>query len=217
MKFYIDDLRMSPYTFFVESALREKGLAFETVEVGFAGNRSQSAVFQGRTFTDLIPAIEDGGLLLSESLAILEYLDEKYPSPKYPPILPSTTEDRARARMLLSWYRCGMIALRNERSTETIFHPERRGQKLPPLSDAARDEVGELVAALTEILKPGAEFLFGRYSVVDTETALMLTRLIANGDAVDPRLKTYAERVWARESGRPFISAPRKAFRSYYA
>jgi glutathione S-transferase len=214
MRFYIDELRLSPYTFSVLVALLEKGVPFETVEVGFAANRSLTPAFKGQTFTDLIPALEDGGLLLSESSAILEYLEERFPERR---IFPADLGDRARARMLLSWYRCGMKALREERSTETIFHVEKRGQKLPPLSPAARDEVAELLPALLATLKPGAVFLFGGWSIVDTETALMLYRLMANGDPVDPRLAHYAAAIWNRPSSRAFIDAPRKAFRSYYA
>jgi glutathione S-transferase len=217
MKFYTDELRLSPYTFSVATALHEKRLKFETVEVGFEMNRSLTPAFRGRTFTDLIPALEDRDLVLSESLAILEYLEERYPAPQYPAILPLSIDDRARARMLLSWYRCGMTALRNERSTETFLHPELRGRALPPLSEAAKDEVGELTAALSALLAPAPnEYLFGGWTIVDSETSLMLHRLIANGDPVDPRLQAYAEHVWTRPSGRIFLDAIRKPFRSDY-
>lgn len=221
MKFFIDDLRLSPYTFTVLSALIEKGAPYELKEVSFENNRSTTPAFMGRTFTDLIPAIDDDGFVLSESLAILEYIEEKFPPPEFPSILPRNKQDRARARMLLSWYRCGMQALRKERSTETVFYPEARqseGKPLPPLSPDALDEVSELTTCLKSFLKPGAPYLFGdRWSIADTETALMLHRLIANGEELAPELKEYAEGLWNRASVREFVEHPRKPFRSYYA
>jgi len=221
MKFFIDDLRLSPYTYSVLSALIEKGAPYEMKEVSFADNRSVTPAFAGRTFTDLIPAIDDDGFVLSESLAILEYLEEKYPAPQYASIHPAKRSERAHARMLLSWYRCGMQALRKERSTETVFYPEARrpdGKPLPPLSAEAREEVADLATCLKTILKPGAPYLFGdRWSIADTETALMLHRLILNGDELDPGLREYAESLWNRPSIQEFVEHPRKPFRSYYA
>jgi glutathione S-transferase len=215
MKLFVDDRRLSPYTYSVQTALREKNIEFELVEVSFEKNQSTTPAFMGRTFTDLIPAIDDDGFILSESLAILEYLEDRFASPKHPSVLPSDLKDRARARMLLSWYRCGMSALRNERSTETIFYPETRAN-LAAFTEMAKEEIRELTEALGSMLKPGADHLFDRWSIVDAETALMLQRLVANGEMLDPRLKAYAEKNWNRPSVREFVSHRRPAFRSYY-
>ena len=97
MKFYIDSLWLSPYTYSVLSALREKKIPFELEEVRFESNRSVSGPFKDRTFTDLIPAIEEDGFLLSESLAILEYLEDRYPEPA---LFPRDPVAKARCRQL---------------------------------------------------------------------------------------------------------------------
>lgn len=214
MKLYLDDLYLSPYTYSVHTALREKDLPFETVEVSFEKGRVVTSAFRNLTPTDLIPALEDGGWVLSESLAILEYLDERYPAS---PIFPAGLRERVQARTLLSWYRCGFHALRKERSTETIFYA---GIVRPegPLSTEAREEVADWMRFLDGIRKPGAEFLFeGRWTIADSETALMLQRLIRNGETVDADWRAYAERLWRRPSVREFVDRERKPFRSYYA
>lgn len=216
MKLYIDELWISPYTYTVFCALREKQLNVELQEVAFAANRSLDSGFSARCPTDLIPLLEDDGFSIFESSAILEYLEDKYPAPQHPSILPSGVRERAEARMLMSWYRCGFHALRNERSTETVFYESNR-MKLPPLSAAALDEAREWFVVLERTLKPGTGFLFGTWSIADTETALMLHRLIRNGDEVSPRLRDYAESLWQRPSMREFVVRERKPFRSYYA
>lgn len=212
---FLDDLYLSPYTYSVFAALREKGLEFDVHETHFEQGRTTDPAFAGRTFTDLIPALQHGDLVLSESLAILEYLEERFPAPGHPRLLPASLEDRARARLLLSWYRSGFHALRDERSTETVFYDDRRATR--PLSDKAQDEVAEWKVALRTYLKPGASFLFGEWCIADTETALMLHRLIRNGDALEQDLVAYAQAQWRRPSAAEFVERARRPFQSYYA
>lgn len=212
---FLDDLYLSPYTYTVLAALHEKRLDVAIHETHFEQGRTTDSTFAGLTFTDLIPALRHGDLVLSESLAILEYLEERWPAPAHPRLLPATLEDRARARLLLSWYRCGLHALREERSTETVFFADLRAKR--PLSEKARDEVADWLRALRATLRPGASFLFGEWCIADTETALMLQRLIRNGDAVDADLVAYADAQWRRPSAAEFVDKARRPFRSYYA
>lgn len=116
--------------------------------------------------------------------------------------------------MLLSWYRSGMKALRDERSTETIFYPELRAKQ--PLSSDAQDEVTEWLSFLSKTGAIQRGTLFSEWSIADAETALMLQRLLKNGDRVPSEWRDYAELQWGRASVRPFVEHSRKPFRSYY-
>ena len=60
----------------------------------------------------LVPALVDGDETITQSLAIIEYLDEKYPSP---PLLPSTPEDRARVRSIALLIACDIHPIDNLR------------------------------------------------------------------------------------------------------
>lgn len=211
IRLYIDDLRLSPYTYTVNAALKEKGIAFDLVPIRFEKGKSLDPGFARLSPTELIPFFVDGDLKLSESLAMLEYIEETHPSK---PILPKDLKTRAQARMLLSWYRCGMTALRNERSAETLFYSELRSTT--PLSEEAKEEVRDLTKHLKALLKPGATFLFGEWSIADHETALMLQRLIRNGDEIDSDLKAYANKIWERPSAKEWVEFKRPAFKSYY-
>lgn len=216
-RFYIDYEWLSPYTFTVHAALLEKGVLFDLREVRFKGGECLDEEYRGKTPTDLIPGLDDGDGTLWESLAILEYLEEKYPAPKYASLWPKAPGERALARALLSWYRCGFKALRDERSTETIFYDSERA-KTKPLSAAAREEVREWMVALEPRLRAGGGFLFGaQWSIADSETALMAQRLLATpGFELDSRLRALAERVWQRPSSRAFVEHARPPFQSYY-
>jgi len=214
LRLFIDDLWLSPYTYSVHTALLEKKMGFTLEQVGFEQGKSLSPAFRDRAPTELIPLLEEGSFVLAESLAILEYIEERYPSPDFPSILPRDFHERGHARMLLSWYRCGMKALRDERSTETIFYPELRAKQ--PLSSDAQDEVNEWLSFLSETGATKRGTLFSEWSIVDAETALMLQRLLKNGDPVAAEWRSYAELQWERPSVRPFVEHTRKPFRSYY-
>jgi glutathione S-transferase len=214
IRLYVDATWMSPYSYTVFTALKEKEIPFQVHEVRFVRGEVADPEFAGKTYTDLIPMLQHGDHCISESLAMLEYLEETFPSPKHRALFPKDPIDRARARMFLSWYRCAFIALRDERATETIFYEAARAKK--PLSQAAKEEVAPWMKALSDLKKPGSDFLFGDWSIADTETALMLHRLIANGEQVSPELKTYAEKLWKRPSMSEFVGHARVSPDGYY-
>jgi glutathione S-transferase len=86
---------ISPNSNRVWMTLLEKGLEFELVEVKLNGEQFKPEFLAISPFHH-IPALVDNGLNLVESLAILDYLDSKYPTPK---MLPAKAEDLAIARM----------------------------------------------------------------------------------------------------------------------
>lgn len=82
----------------VEIALRLKGVEFEAVAPpGGYG----SALYKATVPAGTIPAIVDGDLVLAESEAIVEYLEEAYP---LPPLLPEGPAARARCRQLARFH-----------------------------------------------------------------------------------------------------------------
>jgi glutathione S-transferase len=75
--------------------LLEKGLDFETVEVQLDGQQFQPEFLAMNPFHH-IPVLVDGDQTVIESLAILDYLEAKYPQP---PMLPTDANDLAKVRM----------------------------------------------------------------------------------------------------------------------
>jgi glutathione S-transferase/RNA polymerase-associated protein len=91
------DHPLSPYGQKVKVALREKGLAFETVSPGGLGAGGAAGAFVEANPRAEVPALIDGEVRVFDSTIILEYLEDAYPTP---PLLPAAAADRARVRMI---------------------------------------------------------------------------------------------------------------------
>jgi maleylpyruvate isomerase len=110
---------MKLYTFFrssasyrVRIALNLKNLPYESVPKAFAKAEHRAPEYLALNPQGLLPALETDGTVLSQSLAIIEYLEERYPDP---PLLPATAIDRARVRSLALSIACEIHPLNNLR------------------------------------------------------------------------------------------------------
>lgn len=96
----------------VRIALNLKGLAYEPVPVDLVASAQTREDFLARNPQGLVPLLEDGAVRLTQSLAIIEYLDEVHPEPA---LLPSDPHARARARALALAIACDIHPLNNLR------------------------------------------------------------------------------------------------------
>lgn len=200
---YIDSNHTSPYAMFAYIGLKEKDLPFDTVQINIREKHHKVPEYQDLSLTGKIPTLVHGDFALAESSAILEYLEEVFPSPAYPRLLPQDVQQRARARQVQAWLRSALLALRQERPTTVFF------ESAPidtPLSDAARTDADKLIAVANSLIPDNAGNLFGEWCVADTELALMLNRLIANGDNMPEKLKRYVQAQWARPSVQVWVA-----------
>jgi maleylacetoacetate isomerase len=104
----------SSAAFRVRIALHYKGLSFESIPVHLlrGGGEQHAAAFAERNPARLIPVLEDGALALTQSLAIIEYLDEMHPTPA---LLPADAAGRAAVRALALSIACDIHPLNNTR------------------------------------------------------------------------------------------------------
>jgi maleylacetoacetate isomerase/maleylpyruvate isomerase len=93
MKLY--DYWRSSAAYRVRIALHLKGLAFEQVPVDLRAGEQRHEDYLERCPQGLVPYLEDGGFAITQSQAIIEYLEERYPRPA---LLPDDAKQRARAR-----------------------------------------------------------------------------------------------------------------------
>lgn len=104
----------SSASFRVRIALNWKGLVYETIPVHLqrGGGEQLSDAYRRTNPAGLVPALDDGGALLTQSLAIIEYLEEVHPAP---PLLPAEPLARARVRSIALSIACEIHPLNNLR------------------------------------------------------------------------------------------------------
>ena len=112
---------MKLYTYFrssaayrVRIALNLKGLDYEAVPVHLVrgGGEHRQPAYLGLNPAGLVPALEDQGQVLTQSLAIIEYLEESHPQPA---LLPAAPLDRARVRAIAQAIACDIHPVNNLR------------------------------------------------------------------------------------------------------
>jgi glutathione S-transferase len=91
------DHPLSPYGQKVKIALREKGVAFETLSPGGLGAGGAGGAFAQANRRAEVPTLIDGDVAVFDSTVILEYLEDCHPTP---PLLPRSPVDRAWVRMI---------------------------------------------------------------------------------------------------------------------
>ncbi len=112
---------MKLYTFFrssasyrVRIALNLKGLTYEQVPIHLrrGGGEQFAASYKTINPQALVPALEDDGRILTQSLAIIEYLEERHPKPA---LLPADPADRALVRSMALIIACEIHPIQNLR------------------------------------------------------------------------------------------------------
>jgi glutathione S-transferase len=200
-----DALWESPYVFSVFVALREKGLDFQHRPLSLQAGEHRGGDYPSRSITGRVPALQHGDFWLSESSAIGEYLEDAFPPPRHPRLYPEGVRDRARARQVQAWLRSDLLQLRMERPTSSIFV----GAKVKALTPDAQKVVDRFLRSCGELLPRGAAHLFGSFTIADADLALMLQRLVANGDPVPEHVAAYARGIWARGPIQEWVRHPR--------
>ncbi len=210
LELFVDSFWISPYAFTAFVALTEKGLAFEVRPVALNAHEQDAPAFRDATLTGRVPALRHGDFWLAESSAIVDYLDDAFTDA--PRALPKDVKDRARARQLLGWIRSDLGAIREERSTATMFY----AKATAPLTKAGEAAAAKLVRVAEAVIPSGRDTLFpGGFCIADADLAFMLHRLILNGHEVPARVRGFAERVWRRPSVHAFVAHERLPFEAY--
>ena len=117
----------SSASFRVRIALQWKGLAYEYLPVQLARGEQKKPEFGALSAEGLVPLLElDDGRRLTQSMAIIEYLDETHPQP---PLLPADPAGRARVRALAQIVACEIHPLNNLRVLKYLVNDLKVGDE----------------------------------------------------------------------------------------
>lgn len=179
-------------------ALNIKGAAYEQAPVDLRAGEQKSEAFHALNPQGLVPALETPDGVLTQSSAILEWLEERYPEP---PLLPSAPGERAIVRAMAMAVACDIHPLNNLRVLKYLKHP--LGQEQPVIDSWIAHWIAEGFAALEAMIaRHGGRFAFGD-SLTLADCHLVPQYYAAQRYGVDcstyPRLVDSARNAMAEE------------------
>lgn len=143
-------------TYRVRIALSLKGLAWQTVPVDLPGHAHHDDAYRRLQPQGLVPALEADGLVLGQSPAILEWIEETFPEP---PLLPADPAARAIVRAMAAMMACDIHPLHNPRVFDRL--KARHGASETDTAAWAAHWIAEGFAALESLIaRHGRGFAF---------------------------------------------------------
>jgi glutathione S-transferase len=170
-------------------ALKQAGIPFEEIVIPIYMDGSSEAI---RKYSPAgkVPILKDGGFTVWDSLAIIEYVAEKYPK-----LWPSDPKARAVARSISAEMHSGFVPLRKLCTMNT-----RRHYPNFELTDEVRDNVKRIDQIWSETRAEygkGGPFLFGAWSGADAMYAPVVTRFTTYDVKLSKTSQDYCDAVLA--------------------
>jgi glutathione S-transferase len=189
---------LSSYAQKVKIALREKGLAFTIETPPALGSGRADGQFAATSPRNEVPALIDGDAHIFDSTIILEYLEDKFPSP---PLLPRDPAQRANARMIEEICDTLYEAI-NWGLSEIRWFKRAEGAQAEKMKETAARQTAELQAWLTDRLGANQWFNGESFGWADLSVAPYLNRSFhyGYGTPADSPLAKWRERIRARPS-----------------
>lgn len=152
-----------------------------------------------------VPALLDSDLTIWDSLAICEYLNEKFPAAQ---LWPKDPKARAVARSVSAEMHSGFLAgLRTHcpmKIKESLPMAEPRPEVLADLK-----RIEEMWSGARQRFGAGGPFLFGAFTIADAMFAPVVTRIRTYALPVSPETKAYCAAVWALPAMQKWLAAAR--------
>lgn len=196
LQLYIGNKNYSSWSLRPWLALRQLGIAFEEMPVrfdSFAPDSHFKQTLLGLAPTGKVPLLVDNGLAVWDSLAIAEYLAERFPDAG---IWPTPVADRARARSLCAEMHSGFTALRQHCPMNVEARLPEVGAQIWTAQSAVRDDVYRLIDMWGQQLSShGGPMLFGNFCMADAFFAPVCLRLDRYAIPLPLHIQAYVQRV----------------------
>lgn len=195
---YIGNKNYSSWSMRPWVLLRQAGIPFEEVKLrfdSFDGDSQFKRAIGPVNPVAKVPVLADGDLVIWDSLAIAEYLAERFPDKA---LWPSEVAARARARSLCAEMHAGFSGLRNQCGMNIEARLPHIGALLLRDQPVVRAELARIVQMWAELLdRHGGPLLFGAFSIADAYFAPVVMRIVTYGLPVPPAVADYVARVCA--------------------
>jgi glutathione S-transferase len=198
MQLYIGNKNYSSWSMRPWVLLTQAGIAFEEVKIRFDAFTPESQFkteLARHTPAGRVPVLVDEGFTVWDTLAIAEYLAERFPDKQ---LWPADRQARARARSVCAEMHAGFGALRSHFPMNVEARLPEIGAKVLAEQAGVRADLARIVQMWSELLREyGGPLLFGGFSIADAYFAPVVMRLVSYGVPVPPEIAAYMTRVQA--------------------
>jgi glutathione S-transferase len=208
MQLYIGNKNYSSWSMRPWVLMTQAGIAFDETMVWFDAFTPESkfkATMAPLTPTGRVPVLVDDGLVVWDTLAIAEYLAERFPDKA---LWPADRRARARARSVCAEMHSGFSALRSHCPMNIEAALPGVGERVLREQADVRADLARIVQMWTGLLaEHGGPMLFGSFSIADAYFAPVVMRLETYALPVPPAVTDYAARVQALPGVAAWVNA----------
>jgi glutathione S-transferase len=204
LRLVIGNKNYSSWSFRPWLAMKATGIAFEETVISLEAEDFKERVM-AVSGAGKVPVLIDGDIRVWETLAIMEYLAEKFPSAG---LWPKDAAARAHARAIASEMHAGFLPLRRHLPMN-IWRPV----KVRPLDDGSKADVARIDAIWSDCrarYADGGPFLFGAFSAADAMYAPVIWRLRTYAVEVGAPARGYMEAMTALPAWNEWADAARR-------
>ena len=207
LKLYIGNKNYSSWSMRPWVLLRQAGIPFEEIMIRFdsfdAGSQFKTRI-SAINPAGTVPVLDAGGLIVWDSLAIAEYLAERFPEKN---LWPQNVKARARARSICAEMHSGFGALRSACPMNIEADLAETGERVWRDEPAVRADVLRITTMWRELLEElKGPMLFGDFSIADAFFAPVCMRLKSYALPVPADISAYIERVCALPGVKAWIA-----------
>ena len=187
----IGNKNYSSWSFRPWIALRTAAIPFEEVVIPLyePGSKERILAFSP---AGKVPVLVDGDVRVWESLAIMDYLAERFPQTQ---LWPKDAGARAHARAVAAEMHAGFAPMRRH-CPMNMWRPV-KARELPPEVAADVKRIEAIFTECRERFGQGGSFLFGAFGAADAMYAPVVSRLHTYGIAVGPVAEAYKQAIMA--------------------
>ena len=198
MQLYIGNKNYSSWSMRPWVLMRQAGIAFDEVKLRFDAFSPDSRFkreIARVTPAGRVPVLVDAGFAVWDTLAIAEYLAEKFSDKA---LWPADAQARARARSICCEMHSGFGALRGHFPMNIEASLPAVGERVLREQPAVREDLDRITSMWRASLDAhGGPLLFGQFSIADAMFAPVVTRLMTYRVSVDQDIALYMQRVAA--------------------
>ncbi len=184
--------------------LKKSGAAFEEIVIPLDRPETRAEIFK-HSPSGFVPTLKDDELTIWESLAICEYLAEKFPDANLWPKDPSA---RAIARSASNEMHSGFSALRTNMPMNVRGNLPGKGR-----APGVQEDINRISAIWRDCrtrFGQGGPYLFGAFSIADAMYAPVCSRFVTYQVDLDADAKAYVNTIWADPAMAAWVEGARR-------